>query len=707
MASQSASGNAAADNIRDFVRYLKNRHGPNTCLNQSCWLFGEAADWNSILHVFGYELVEKRPSLLCLRTIPHARVSLTNVSARVAAFIISALVTRHACVQEVDVSYVPMPLEGPFEPLPIRVNGSVRHVRARNGRRFYYGPCHEVDLCNAQCLETLVFDGVGMSPSTVSGIAATLRRNAATLKELTIVNTEMLQRDSNKLWRALRKCARLKTAALAYHVNSPGSVKIMLEVLKSSTTIQTLMVPELGKSCHVAQLAEVLATNKSLLDLHLNAPALSLVSLFKAFEVNSTVERLHISFTTISEREGAALGSMLSRNRGLKTLLFEGSTLTPPGAELLTEALKKNVTLECLEFQSTQVDTASLCCLCEALDQNKTLREVKFGHFSATKKERAKLAAVLARTKSYGRFRLPLSDTDVPGLVPVLSLTSPASPRELELRNICDMAVDLLGELCEALASNTTVRTLKAGYGGHSPCRGDLLSEMLEVNKSITSVQLILDSASLNYCLAAKVAAALVHNTTVEELSLHMGNELLRPTARSFQRLLSWNETLTKVVFTSIVTYPAKRIALIVSALTKNKVILEFGSNKPPMRCNANSLPVFEALRQNQNRLSSAVEFVQRKPRDRRRAEAFEFLCEKRHLRSSVALAMGRTESEALQDIASSLYYLWDNYFVITGVVRHSVRCYPHQGTTQIDALNADCWRALVRYLKVSDVRAE
>lgn len=707
----------AFDEVRRMLKFWK--ASQRTCQateEQRCWLCEDATSWNEVLHSFGYELWEKRPGVLCLRTLPRADDYNLFREARLAASIVTTLLKTHNCIAAVDVVYVEQHVGGPhrfdmqggphgcFRPFSVRLNSKVRHFRAAKNPLGYEDPCHLFDTRAVKCLKTLEFNGVDMPTEQVSELVATLRRNSATVEDVMIVATRMSQKDSDRLWLCLRRCVRLKSASLTYHIDDPKSVAAVVKLLNGCKSLEKVKIPELAKQGHVVQIAHALAKNTCVRDIYLNAPGLSLAPVLVALESNETLQHLHVLRYDVVGAKGAVLASMLSRNTGLRSLVLEGGCIATSGAEALADALRKNKTLESLYFQ-TSVGYGAIACLCKAFDVNKTLQRLKIEESSGPREQRAQLAAVLAQNKCYDRVGVPLLAADVSHLVSFL--VDPATRlTELSLGNICDIAVDLLEDLCETIGSNTTVRTLKAVYRGHSPAKGDLLSEMLEVNTSITRLHLVIVPCSTTYhpamyCLAARVAGALVRNVTVQELALLINGRLHRQTAQSFRRLLLWNETLTKMVITSPFYVPGKWLPPVLKAVEESKMLLEFrvsGSTLPGTA----TYPVYRTLRRNQSRLNRAIEFVQG-IRNRRCARAFEFLCEKAHFLSRLAEATGQTEAEAQREIVSAKHYLSDNYLTVAGVVQYSVDCYP-ACCTQIDALSVECWRVITRYLKVSDV---
>lgn len=654
--------------------------------------------------------------MLCLRTIPHARGFLYQ-QVREAASTLSVLLKQHSCIDEVSFSYGEYffsstdSLAGAFglmrhgsKAFPVRPGPSVRHVKVVSCCAYWCSPLQIIDLRYLLTLETLVFDGVDMPTNVVSKIASAVCRNSATLREVAIENTRMLQENSDVLWRCLQRCVRLKSALLSYCVYFPGSVDGLVRLVRSSHTLEQVMVPTLTKAKHVAQVAEALGNSTSLRDIYVCAATLSMASVFMALEFHSTVKCLHLADYCILRSQGISVASMLRSNTVLQTLIIERGTISASGAEEIAKAIEQNSTLQCLEFLSSSVNVAVICCLCKALGQNKTLQKLKFDDFYATNSERASLAAILASNSCYDRVLLPLVGADVEN---ILSLYANVQfcPTELSLKNICDISVVLFGHLCEALALSTTVRTLKVHYKGHEPSKGDLFSEMLEANRSVTSLELSQNPETTSYCLVTKVAAALVHNTTLQELDVSTGLQFYHHTALSFCRMLSWNQTLIKVIIRLSRGLPMKCLSLLATGVKKNKLLLEFGTKSPEIPFSGITYPIFTTLRQNHSRLNQAIEFVQHNSTDRQCAEAFECLCKKAHFMYHVAKVAGQSMSEAYRNITCSVRYLYDNFFVIAGIVQHSVECYPGQGT-QIDTLNADCWHTIAQYLKVSDINA-
>ncbi|KAH7938811.1 hypothetical protein HPB52_000446 [Rhipicephalus sanguineus] len=134
--------------------------------------------------------------------------------------------------------------------------------------------------------------------------------------------------------------------------------------------------------------------------------------------------------------------------------------------------------------------------------------------------------------------------------------------------------------------------------------------------------------------------------------------------------------------------------------MSGNRLILDFrccssdGINVP--------CTVLDSVRRNKAALNRAVEFVLRH-RGRRGAECFELFVGRSCLMTHLTEVSGLSYVQARHEVGAAEHRLREKYFVLTGIVGRSVSCWPAD-STQIDALNADCWRSLASYLRISDV---
>ncbi|KAL1470007.1 hypothetical protein MTO96_040727 [Rhipicephalus appendiculatus] len=135
--------------------------------------------------------------------------------------------------------------------------------------------------------------------------------------------------------------------------------------------------------------------------------------------------------------------------------------------------------------------------------------------------------------------------------------------------------------------------------------------------------------------------------------------------------------------------------------MSSNRLIVDF-------KCwagNRTHVPpdIFDTVRRNKAALNRAVEFVLQRREDRHSAECFELFSGRPCLTSHLSEVAGMSDDEARREEAAAELRLREKYFVLTGIVRRSVICL-RDDVTRIDALNPDCWRAIARYLRITDV---
>ncbi|KAK8759436.1 hypothetical protein V5799_002936 [Amblyomma americanum] len=197
---------------------------------------------------------------------------------------------------------------------------------------------------------------------------------------------------------------------------------------------------------------------------------------------------------------------------------------------------------------------------------------------------------------------------------------------------------------------------------------------------------------------------ALAVNTAITEIVIHLDKIDRLDTATAFSYMLSRNTTATNISLWFSTTFPRQFIREISRGMTLNKLVVDLKFVTEKLCCDPSSLVVFEALRRNRAALNRAVDFVLRRPADRRCAESFELFAGRSCLLARLVEVTGKTEPEVSLDLTAAEHFLQDHYLILTGIIQRTLVCRPAQAT-QLDELNTDCWRAVVRHLKIGDVR--
>ncbi|XP_077533865.1 uncharacterized protein LOC144145907 [Haemaphysalis longicornis] len=710
----SARSAVTADTWKGQLDFDRPCSGPE----RRCWLCTELTPWNRAMHGLAFELVERRPGKLQLRSMPHGEGDIEKNPATAAAdvsFLASWLLQHHPCIDELKVGYGDHPGCGNKEtPFPIRLRpatGSdsrriVRGLELESNAMPWSGKqlnCYELeDLDAVGGLESLKLDFNKIKPKFAAELAKLLRRNAGSIKRFQISNAKV-PRLVNKALRYLFNCESLAISSYHDWRGRPLSMVSLARLLHSSTALKELTVAPIASRAQMSILAKELENNTTLKKLGVNIAegVCSPEPVFTALLHNTTLEELRVSECRINRECGHALALLLQENTGLR-LLYLGQVLVfGSSLHLLAAALKANTTLESLHLSSEILPGDGISALCKALHTNKTLKKLVFIDVRWRQSFSDALARQLTQDDCYSRVELPWTEPDLPGLTAALT-SSLAAIEEFRLPDIRGLSLAGLEQLFDALASSKCVRTLGVRIEGDPGRKGRALCEMLKANRTIDCLDLGIDKDNGKF--VGEILHALAENTGITKMLVGIDEVREFETATSLSYLLAHNKTATKFSFSTMTSLYFEFVEEFSRGMQQNKTIVKFwlATN---LLCDAASFPFFEAVRRNQGALNRAVDFVVSPSLDRQCAEGFECFSGRPCLRKLLKKVTGKTEPEALLAISAAERYLRDNYLLITGIVRHSVECHPAK-TTQVDALNKDCWLAIVRHLTVADVLA-
>lgn len=171
--------------------------------------------------------------------------------------------------------------------------------------------------------------------------------------------------------------------------------------------------------------------------------------------------------------------------------------------------------------------------------------------------------------------------------------------------------------------------------------------------------------------------------------------------AELLKSVIADSKSLNTVNLSGSMSLGAESAYILSQAASQNQFITTFGVGGV---LKGYTWTAFNApLLRNNARLNRAARFVLRRNTGKACAEAFELFQAQPSLMERVKEASGMSDRDAEAAVMSSKQFISDNYFFINQVVRDNLECLPGEGT-QIDQLNADCWRYITGYLKVSDV---
>ncbi|XP_065288015.2 NLR family CARD domain-containing protein 3-like [Dermacentor albipictus] len=680
---------------------------------QKCWLSADLTAWNQVMHRLAFELVETRPGRLRLSSIPRGKAGGdTTAAARQASFLVSRLLARHCCIDEFGVTCA-VPCGRPLEetPFPIRLRppsaqGAKRSIRWLEIEERPTAALVVQDIDAITDLVTVRISARAVRAEFAAEVEKLLRRNAGSIKSVDISDMNRLPRNIIRALECLVKCESLSLSSVMDFVRGLPDVEAVAQLVRTSTALKELTVDPVMET-QISATAKALECSATLTKLTLFIPdSVTLPKgLFPALEVNTVLKELWLTgFCCIDEQCGQAMASALRNNTCLRHIHIEDVQMDYSSMAEWPDALSKNSALECFQLSSEQLPLNGISALCRILPTNKVLKKLVFAGFRASQEERVFLAEQLTESKCYGRVQLPWVDLDLVGLGAALNCPSEC-PEELYLPDICQLSEASLRPLCEALASSKRVRLFSFAVQGHTEGRGAALCEMLKANRSIK--RLLLNMADdRDATFSRDVFHALAANRSITHLVFRLDKVQSLETATAFSYMLAHNSTATSVSLWFATDLHAQFIEQVSSGMSRNKVIVELKLMTDLVTCDTTSFPVFESLRRNKSALNRATEFVLTHRADKQLAEDFEHFLGRPCLLAHLVEVTGKTEPEALVDVTSAQHFLEDNYLVLTGIVKHSVVCRPAE-TTQLDALNRHCWRAVVRHLKVADVLTE
>ncbi|KAK8758765.1 hypothetical protein V5799_003603 [Amblyomma americanum] len=209
----------------------------------------------------------------------------------------------------------------------------------------------------------------------------------------------------------------------------------------------------------------------------------------------------------------------------------------------------------------------------------------------------------------------------------------------------------------------------------------------------------------------AKVFDALNHTTCLRRLSV-VTSRLTLNTAQSLSALVAQcKRCLIELHIVSVGPIPDAVLGVLHEMVIRNVFLsrISVGGSAWDDAVRA-SVAIDDAKMHNQRLLNKAARFVMRldgMPEalpDHNCAAAFDEMCGAASLRYHLVALSGKSEAQVSLNVKRARRYLLENFMVLAGVVHAAVVCNAGVGTTQLDALNGDCWCAIAQYLKLSDV---
>ncbi|KAH7938808.1 hypothetical protein HPB52_000443 [Rhipicephalus sanguineus] len=707
---------------------------------ETCWLCDDITAWNQAMRALGLQLEEPMPGTLLLQCTFDSQMDIDQVTtAREASLLASTLLRQHPCIQDLSVlcpygtgyrvELVPFP--GQMSPPSLMLTGR----RFRSLKITQRASAHQylTDLDTITGLETLHIAVDKIDENFTAKINTIMKRNCSTLKKVQVSNA-IRGRSRLRMLENLVACDYLVLRSSDGDGTIPD-VDLLVKLMGVSSTLKEVSV-QLIHQVDVSIIARALETNRTLTKLSLHARSSgSVEELFGALELNKTLKELSlwIFLDQVNMRFMRAVASAIENNNTLTLLHMNALFGQCQGMKQWSEALTKNCALHVLSLSCWSVPIAEVSTLCKVLRVNKTLKALNLHGVNGTDEERTVLEIkygecwkpdTLARSLRQSQRlscesqKLPFPDISGTTAVadecydrvvlgawtePCLRILSPvlASPKSsvetIFTPPIGELSLDIVKVLFNDLASNRCVKSFNVCVEHEPDTRVALVCEALKKNRFIQYLHLTLTNGNS----ANEILRALTLNTGITELQMSIAVPPTEETMAALSGMFLHNKAMTNISALLVHKDGRQFLDPIAEGISGNRLIIGFKC----MAGESMDVPsaVLDSVQRNKSALNRAVQFVLRHREDRRSAECFEFFVGRSCLMTRLKEVAGLSDVEARHEVASAEHRLREMYFVITGVVRRSVVCLPAD-FTQIDALNADCWRALASHLQINDV---
>ena len=354
--------------------------------------------------------------------------------------------------------------------------------------------------------------------------------------------------------------------------------EFVIEILHSNNSITKLSIDYISYSFSNSLTIKCAYLNKPLKQLHLSSLSDELLHIIIAdLQYSTTLVKLSISKTQsgMTVETARALTMMLEVNKSLAHLV--ASHFSDHEAFCVFKGLQYNTTLVKLSISKTQsgmtVETASA--LTVMLEVNKSLTHLVVSH-SKYFSDYEVLCVFKGLQHNTTLISLDLSNCDItaadPEIIKSLMLQENSCLTHLNLSGNIDFSDAGARCIFESLQYNSTLVYLNLGgtsVTANDPDTAKSLTKMLQVNKSLTHLDLSSKDTIPANRIISLIFSALEHNTTLLHLVLR-GREISKDDAECIAQALKSNQSLQTIDISRAYII---RIDIILAALKFNTTL--------------------------------------------------------------------------------------------------------------------------------------
>lgn len=688
---------------------------------RECWLCFELPPWNCVLNPLGLNLSETTPGrleLVTFKPVDSLRfVSPHNKQAWCSVFFLAWLPRKHRCIQLLavrrDLPCVPYSvwqLASEARKFGAGTRCHLRHVVWKTYSE-HWGVLEFFPRYAA--LETLqVSFELNAGAVIPDELRELIRLSAHTLKAFSISMSS--QHDA---------CERLTELDLCH---SLADLDITLPGATSAP--QTIARILSSKSCALHKLsffyppysvgdrafADALRANSTLFEVCIGSPSVEAFGVVcDALTENASVKKLSLGrrltqgeMTTPDDK----IALLLRRNAVLESLTLADFRFFADSPESIASALADNAVLKFLTCTPGNMLSSVVSQLAAALERNKTLQRILLDAIVGPREHKRALAALVESLECSHRLQVERwENDDLLTMLPLL-VAPLATPRDVWLV-VDDIVPEAASALRAALAGpdGAPVGKLTLDSVRRWPqCVKDAVKDILVSNSSLQSLEITEDIRYFElgaYCQdLAEVSSAVWRSSNLSHLTILSADHLDRAEyAEWLVAVLRNSKSIISLsVFQQLQHYSAERaFDVMAMGLLLNSFVVEIDIDGPVQ--DSKDYIFSRTVTRNRTRVNDAARFVTGTDSSPRCARAFEVLHTKQSLLRLMTWLTRRSEKDARAEIRAALGRMREDFLRFAGVVKSAVKCWP-ANVTQIDALNADCWRAISCYLKLHDV---
>ena len=286
----------------------------------------------------------------------------------------------------------------------------------------------------------------------------------------------------------------------------------------------------------------------------------NVVRMTKAIQINSTVQKLNMSYNSISDDGAAAISDSLKINVSLQELDLAGNNIITEGAIKIAEAIQVTKTLQKLNLYNNNISDDGAAAISDSLKINVSLQELNLADNKITTEGAKKIAEAIQVTKTLQKLNLynnSISDDGAAAISDSLKINVSLQELDLEENNITTEGAK---RIAEAIQVTKTLQKLDLCNNNISDDGAAAISDSLKINVSLQELDLAENNITTKG--AKKIAEAIQVIKTLQKLYLY-NNNISDDGAAAISDSLKINVSLQELDLAenNITTEGAKKIA--------------------------------------------------------------------------------------------------------------------------------------------------